>query len=395
MKQVIIIGIIILCIIKNTTGIHLRNDSIEQRKKKNGVNKLEALKQTQNYADFMNNLREGLKNADFKDALVDSLNAEKEKCNLSNPQNGNVDLSNINSPWDSKRLEKLGLINKLVSIKVKDLQPTQNEIGLQNSLDFALTQDDATQYFSEKPIMIAGPILTYKGTHVLDGHHRWSQLYMLNPEAEILAFNIEEKEGVDPEGMLKLLQKAIGAYFGSLPQASSDGTINVFSDKTKIDDYLNCRFRKNKADSSMCSSVDIPKSTEGKEGNEKKCIECENNKHKFAQDSFIDSYIKENKLTIKTNDSKRDIVKEHIRNNINLFVEEMKKKNENLKSNPNRTDMPQTDGPKNLKIEQIKDPSDIIKDNGKIYTLPAILRRLMKIRPFVKDTPATESNNKN
>lgn len=218
---------------------------------------------------------------------------------------------------------------------------------------------------------------------------------MLNPEAEILAFNIEEKKGVDPEGMLKLLQKAIGAYFGSLPKASSDGTINVFSDKTKIDEYLDCRFRKNETDSSKCSSVDIPKSTEGKEKNKKKCIECENNKHKFAQNSFIDSYIKENKITIKTNESKRDIVKEHIRNNINLFVEEMKKKNKHLQCNPNRTDMPQTDGPKNLKIEQIKDPSDIIKDNGKIYTLPAILRRLMKIRPFVKDTPATESNNKN
>lgn len=192
---------------------------------------------------------------------------------------------------------------------------------------------------------------------------------MLNPEAEILAFNIKKVDGIEPLEMLKRLQKTLAAYFGKLPEATGEGTINVFTQEKETIGYLNCRFREKEDDSSKCSNVETIKSNE---------------KHKFVSNTFIDSYIKESGLTVKGN-NKREAVKSKILDNIKMFVEKMKKKNPNLDKNPERKNMPQTDGPGDLHLAQINDQRGLLKDGPKIYTLPAILLRLMKKKDLSKE----------
>ena len=137
--------------------------------------------------------------------------------------------------WTDVKLE-------VIPIKVKALRPTQNEIGLQNSLKYALKQEEASQYLSEGAKMIVSPIVTYRSTYVLDGHHRWSQLYMMNPEASIIAYNIEEinENGKvdEAEDVLRRLQVTIGSFFGGIPSSTGENTINVYADLLDVENYL-------------------------------------------------------------------------------------------------------------------------------------------------------------
>ena len=143
----------------------------------------------------------------------------------------------------------------------------------------------------------------------------------------------------------------------------------MFTQEKETIGYLNCRFREKEDDSSKCSNVETIKSNE---------------KHKFVSNTFIDSYIKESGLTVKGN-NKREAVKSKILDNIKMFVEKMKKKNPNLDKNPERKNMPQTDGPGDLHLAQINDQRGLLKDGPKIYTLPAILLRLMKKKDLSKE----------
>ena len=64
------------------------------------------------------------------------------------------------------------------TLPVKSLKPTQNEIGFDQSIKNILTD----QYGSLKSILagnanVGGPIVTYNSQYVIDGHHRWSQVY--------------------------------------------------------------------------------------------------------------------------------------------------------------------------------------------------------------------------
>jgi hypothetical protein len=62
---------------------------------------------------------------------------------------------------------------------------------------------------------------------VLDGHHRWSTIYCINPEARILAVDIGQE--VAPQDYLKVTQIAVGADLGFLPVASASASNNLFN----------------------------------------------------------------------------------------------------------------------------------------------------------------------
>ena len=71
-------------------------------------------------------------------------------------------------------------------VKVEGLLPTQSEIGFDQSIANILTD----QYGSLESILsgqadVGGPIVTYNGKYIIDGHHRWSQVYAANPKANM------------------------------------------------------------------------------------------------------------------------------------------------------------------------------------------------------------------
>jgi hypothetical protein len=114
-----------------------------------------------------------------------------------------------------------------VTLPVFNLLPTQNEIGFDQSIMNILTD----QYKSLASILdgnadVGGPIVTYNGKYIIDGHHRWSQVYAANPKAKMEALNIQGD--LKPTEILKLVHAAIAAKMGKVPGANPKG-INILN----------------------------------------------------------------------------------------------------------------------------------------------------------------------
>jgi len=106
--------------------------------------------------------------------------------------------------------------------RASELLPTQKDIGFFNSLKDQVTNAyKSTQTVLETSPIKLGPgggsaILIYAGRYILDGHHRWSQVMMTNPEGEMLVDDISGAALGDVEGALKATQLAIAGYTGDL-----------------------------------------------------------------------------------------------------------------------------------------------------------------------------------
>ena len=119
-----------------------------------------------------------------------------------------------------------------VTVRCADLRPTQAEVVFSKSIPFALQRPEVfMEYFkSDGPFKVGPPgndaIVVLNGKYVLDGHHRWSSLFCVNPNAEMYAFNI--KLPVSPINALKLMQASIKAYAGDVP-SNKGGGVNLFT----------------------------------------------------------------------------------------------------------------------------------------------------------------------
>ena len=125
-----------------------------------------------------------------------------------------------------------------------ELKPLQNLIGLSNSLAWPGKQPQ-----NVCTILDGGPIdglfftppgkpepnrlvtATIQGVnYVVDGHHRWSQIYMINPKAQLTDTYHISIEGKKGDMALRISQLLISAIKGSIPVAGpSEGDINVYS----------------------------------------------------------------------------------------------------------------------------------------------------------------------
>jgi hypothetical protein len=107
------------------------------------------------------------------------------------------------------------------SFVVKDLKPTQNEIGAEESLKNILTdQYGSLEGFLKGDAKFPEPIITYNGEFIIDGHHRWSQVYAANPEAKIPALNVTGE--INPKDILKAIHTAIAVDSGETKTISAN-----------------------------------------------------------------------------------------------------------------------------------------------------------------------------
>lgn len=122
---------------------------------------------------------------------------------------------------------------------VKDLRPTQNEVVLANSLAFPLAQKEGAESCLKGGVVaVAGKSIVTAGggKYVIDGHHRWSQLFCMNPDAKIKALDITNIK--DPMKALKSTQLGIVAATGKLEPAEGGG-INLFTiTESTLKDYV-------------------------------------------------------------------------------------------------------------------------------------------------------------
>ena len=116
--------------------------------------------------------------------------------------------------------ERIDFPRATTSIMVSDLRPTQSEIDVDKSLIKTLAGSDARQLRSMAngdTIELGAPVLTLNGQWVIDGHHRWSQVYAMNRDAKIVCLDLRTKEKADPVEVLKAMQMAILATLKTIP----------------------------------------------------------------------------------------------------------------------------------------------------------------------------------
>ena len=132
--------------------------------------------------------------------------------------------------------DKIDIVEE--SINVSALRPTQNEIDVDKSLSYPLAKDAKLlkDYLEGKDVVIMAPIITLNGKWVIDGHHRWSQVYAFNANATMKCADMKFS-GMDPITGLKAVQTAIAAVMGQVPQKFVKGTnlLKASEDEVKKD----------------------------------------------------------------------------------------------------------------------------------------------------------------
>jgi len=118
-------------------------------------------------------------------------------------------------------------------IPVRNLTPTQSQIGLADSLGFVskTKPQQAGETASGDVADVGGSIITANGKFIVDGHHRWSQVYLLNPNASIPAVNFQIAGNPDAKTVLKLTQLAIAAVDRVVPLMPADAETDIYATK--------------------------------------------------------------------------------------------------------------------------------------------------------------------
>jgi hypothetical protein len=123
-------------------------------------------------------------------------------------------------------------------ISVKELRPTQNEIDVDKSLKYPLTVTKCLiSYLDGGDVTVVDSIVTYNGKYIIDGHHRWSQLYAINPEARIDCFDLHGTD-IDPISILKIVQLSIAGEIGTIPVSEVHGENLLKVDSKFLSTYI-------------------------------------------------------------------------------------------------------------------------------------------------------------
>lgn len=247
-----------------------------------------------NYSDYIETLNKMLKDEKTKALIFDGFGGELGDLKLDFNPNANI--------------------------KVTALTPTQNEIDITKSINFAMAYPESNipNYFS-KNVKVAGmPIITFKKEFVIDGHHRWSQVFAYNPNAIMEAIDYSSDE-INSQQMLKATQGAIAAVIAQndnldeIPQEKVNGK-NVYDfDEQGIKEYI----------SDVLSGKEVAIIDKGEK------IYVEDKGEKFVK--TLSKYV----------DSVKDVetAAEYIAGN---FMK-LKVNHSPIQGAPNRGDMPQTD----------------------------------------------------
>lgn len=134
------------------------------------------------------------------------------------------------------RVSKVKLTSKTPS--VKNLTPTQNEISADKSLIRPLTDvGTASSFLKGGTLTPGGPIITSGGgKYIIDGHHRWSQVYVINPNAKISALDISNL--ANPVDALKATQIGIAADIGTVPSGKAGGVDLLKTGEAQVKKYV-------------------------------------------------------------------------------------------------------------------------------------------------------------
>lgn len=199
------------------------------------VDLFESKETTSSNSDRLAKLEKWLKNKKYTEyikALDKMLKDPKAKTLLADGFGG--DLGDIDFDFEVKM------------ITAKSLIPTQSEIDVKKSLEHPLTQvENIPDVFNINGIVVNdSPIVTFRGNYVIDGHHRWSEVAMINPDGLMMCYDYDAK--ISPVQMLKAVQGSIAAVIANdkdakLPKSETKSQ-NIYDSKfdaKKIEEYIN------------------------------------------------------------------------------------------------------------------------------------------------------------
>lgn len=140
---------------------------------------------------------------------------------------------------------------KTGKIPVFKLMPVQREIDADASLGYPL--QNKKNAADSIPVMLNGkeaitvnnsPLLIYKHSdgkyYIIDGHHRWSQVYLFNPKARmnIILFTKVANGNENPIDVLRDFQAVIKAQTGKVQVAEVKGANLFEQDDKALYDYV-------------------------------------------------------------------------------------------------------------------------------------------------------------
>lgn len=146
---------------------------------------------------------------------------------------------------DPKFVNAIKSLAKMLPVKlnpiapdVVNLKPTQNEIVLNSTLKYPMKDPIRIKEFLDGGIVaVAGRTIVTGGggKFIIDGHHRWSQLFCINPYAKIKSIDLPIK---DPISALKATQLGIAADVGDVPSALGGGVNLLKINETTLKRYV-------------------------------------------------------------------------------------------------------------------------------------------------------------
>ena len=121
---------------------------------------------------------------------------------------------------------------------IRNIHPTQFEVDMEKSLKFPLKEKPAgivDILAGKKALKLAGRPLVVAEiegvNYIIDGHHRWSQVYCLNPDASMVVRVLKSDMLKHPDDALKLVQMEIFVAKDGreLPQSKVDSGYNLYT----------------------------------------------------------------------------------------------------------------------------------------------------------------------
>lgn len=108
-------------------------------------------------------------------------------------------------------------------IPVTKLIPTQNEIDLEKTIKWWVKYPNTLNTILNSKVYNPGnsAIVTSKSKYIIDGHHRWSEAFIVNPDIKMRCLDIDNIE--DPIKSLKAVQIGIANDIKQLPISNVNG----------------------------------------------------------------------------------------------------------------------------------------------------------------------------